>query len=759
MKKLLTSLLSASALFSAMAVDYTWTGAAEGDAENWCNPTNWGKTASSDWPKSTSDKAIFPANAASTVCIPSDLSVYAVIFNAGSSVTFKRAPGLESRPQLWSRHSFTDNGIVSFELDGVSFRREVNWTPKAGASFTLRNGADLYLNDFSITAMDSVSLSGGSSMSVNSLYFNGAARTITLDDSSLNVRANAFLGTANPGGGRFIFKGANPRLTVAGVFRTNNNNANMTEKMRFDFEVPAGGFAEVPVQSYGEKTLNGQNNLPAGYFQFSVLGTSPALAAGKSLDFCAALNPRGMNRVRISNGDETTASMRFTDGTPAAADPANDDTACGINFTLGSGDPAAASPRAGALLDYKTTTVARHVITATGWVTAVANNGFTSTLELWVGEANNASAMELASSCVPTAAGSYSLSFTAPENIGEKTYYFQFRITDTDGEETRTVSTGVFNAATKDSTIYTWKDKDGDWSGDWSDPDHWESDYASAYGIPMTGNATARFPRNHAIAVTVDDNFTVGTIDLLDSNPFDPADVIDVTLLGKEGDDYGTNKVIKATSLAINAKGGRFVLDRAALRVSNEFSLGANRLFEVKNGSSFYGNGKLTSIAGGTFYVGGASHASLGAMQQENPDSTLIIDDAVLYMRGDMGHATANVTTSGGQVYFRGKAPRMRFAAGRAPNFRANGKYTMVYSFEVPVGGYEAAPISSENATVDFPQYYGANYLKFEIAPESPCFTQTAEFDTPLVTWSGTKVILSNGKNIFGDLPDGGYFT
>ena len=60
---------------SAWATDYTWTGGADGDGQNWYNPTNWGKTAANDYPKSTSDKAIIPASADVTVVITNDVKV------------------------------------------------------------------------------------------------------------------------------------------------------------------------------------------------------------------------------------------------------------------------------------------------------------------------------------------------------------------------------------------------------------------------------------------------------------------------------------------------------------------------------------------------------------------------------------------------------------------------------------------------------------------------------------------------------------
>ena len=733
---------------SAWATDYTWTGGAEGDGQNWYNPTNWGKTAANDYPKSTSDKAIFPAGADVTVVITNDIKVYQVTFNAGCSFTLKGVAANGVVPQLNSNNNFADNGVVKFKLDGAYFYRNGGWTPKAGSSFELVNCAKLYLSEFYLTTMDSVSLSGGSTMSVNQLFFNGKGRTLTIDDSTFEARSHTYLGTANPGGGHIVFKGAHPIFRVlSGECRTNNNNPGMTDMFDFDFEVPAGGFDEIPVQLYGNMLGNGHGNLPAGYFRFNVLEGSAA--TGSDLDFCAALSVKGIYQAKVSTATATVAELRTTDD--AAGTPASDGASRMLWLKFAGENPAAVAVHPAAIALTSLTTVNRHRIAVQGWVTALPTDGDTIPLELWAGEANNVATMVLADSCEPTALGWAELVFAAPEDIGEKTYYLQLKVGG--------CVTPVVSAATKDTTVYTWKAKEGDWSGAWDDPDHWATDYASAFAYPQTANAIAKFPRGHEIAVTVNDNYTVGTVDLTDYNPDDAADAIDVTFVGAAGEEYGTNKVLKVTKFDICAFGGRVALDRAAVKVSNAISLGANRVFALKNGAWFYCEAFVSQSAG-TFAVTDGSYASLGSMVQENAGSTLVIDDAALNMRGDLTHATANTTTHGGVVYFRGANPAMVFDAGKCINHRANGAYTMVYSLEVPKGGYAVAPIRTKSATVDFPQYYGANFLKFEINPKSPCFDEVVTFDTPIVDWrNGLKVVLSTGKNIFGELPDGGYFV
>ena len=130
-----------------------------------------------------------------------------------------------------------------------------------------------------------------------------------------------------------------------------------------------------------------------------------------------------------------------------------------------------------------------------------------------------------------------SFSFTADEDEGEVDHWFFARIRDLDsnGDTLSTAETATYKATTKDTTTYTWQAVNGDWSGDWHDPAHWSSDYASATGYPASGNATAVFPAGTNITVTISDNEKVGTLDLhATKNLTDAANAqgVDITFKG-----------------------------------------------------------------------------------------------------------------------------------------------------------------------------------------------------------------------------------
>lgn len=746
---------------SAWATDYTWTGGADGDGQNWYNPTNWGKTAANDYPKSTSDKAIIPASADVTVAITNDITIHTLTLNSGCSFTLKGAAEGGALPQLVLNSGFTDNGVKKFKLDHVYFYRNAGWTPKSGCSFELVNGAKLYLSDFYLTTMDSVSLSGGSTMSVNQLYFNGKARTLTIDDSVFESRSHCYLGRTNPGGGHIVFKGAHPIFRVlSGECRSNNNNAGMTDMFDLDFEVPEGGFAEVPMQLYGNMFSYNQGNVPNGYFRFNVLASSPAVAAGSNLDFCALLSTKGISRTKVSTADAATATLRLTDDA-RAENPASDGVARMLWLKLTGATASASAVHPAAIALASVGTVSRNAITATGWLTALATDGSNAQLQLWVGESNSTAAMTLADSVEASALGATSLTFVAPEDIGEKTYYLQLRLIRGAGDP---VVTPVISAMTKDETTYTWRAVEGDWSGEWSDPAHWTADYATADGYPHTANATVKFPRGHEIVVTIGDNTTVGTLDLSDYNPDDAADAIDVTFKGAEGEENGTNKVLKASTFNVGTPFGQVTVDRVKMNLPT-FALGTGRTLRLQN-AAFVTTGAIDHKYGGAIEVLSESTLDMnGSLNVNTAESTVRINDATIAMRGGSVYlAQQNVNIYGGLFVFEGSHPRLTFEKDRYVDLNSNSSSNRSdFRFVIPKGGYERPPISCvATQTKKFAQSNGRNYQNFYLSvdPASGCYEAEGEFTQPLIDWPGTTAGIIDTTCIrYGNLPDDGSFS
>ena len=797
-------------LFSAaaFATDYTWTGEG-GDDHGWRTPANWGQTTK--YPQG-GDRAIFPADCTAEVELGATNNYEAVNqlkVLAGANVRFYAAdPTAETRLDLKNAWE-VDNENNTIEFDHIRVDGGKAMVLGSGAVLTVKNNSDLRLGNTTVKKAARVSilsgsvvssgwidadssvgtllavdnatwtasgefafkntatnlLSNGATMKISTnLSINGPNTLLSIDNAALLVKGAANLGTATPGGGRIIFKGGNPMLKGSGTgeFKDSVNNANMTSHFDFDFVVPEGGFAAPPIQWMGQQAFRSNGNSPNGYFRFNVLQSSPALSAGTQTDCMLFYSLNGITSVKATNGDDTTSTQRLSDETGT-------DTSSSVALwaTIGSGT--AATPTAtgpGCLLNQKATTVARNVITATGTVTALASNGDATHVELWCGTANNAATMENVATVVPDSAPSkISASFSTPEDNGEVTYYFQWRLFDIGegGVTNYTDATDIFNAATKDTTTYTWQAVNGDWDGDWHDTAHWASDLPSAYGYPRTGNSTAVFPAGTNITVTISDNEKVGTLDLhATKNLTDAANACGVDVTFKGATATGTNKVLTATSININGPLGSLTLDNAALKNgSTALEFGQGFVFSLVNGSDYYQSGSdfrlyrkgarfelhdNSTASAHFFYIGGSG--------------VFVIDNSTYVARSWVG---LNANGSGGTFEFFGDHPLIDTAQNNV-SFMPYGSAASaaVLTFHVPAGGYSSAPIrcGSKEATNLFKTNGKGGSITLSVADDSPIYSTVGTFaDIPLADWSAGSASIDTTLLAYGALPDGGAFT
>ena len=481
--------------------------------------------------------------------------------------------------------------------------------------------------------------------------------------------------------------------------------------------------------------FDGQGNSPSRTFKINVTNESPAFAAG-TLTTCPLIASRaGINRystlpnLAISPG----AALAYSNLT-STADASSDGSAQVLWATLGGGGAAASPVEKSAIFDIVPLSVNRNVISATGYATAHSATAAETVAELYTDTSNAKANMTLVDTTAVTDVFSpIRLSYTAPVDEGEVTHYFYIRLVDKDagGNVLSTHETSVASAATKDSTTYTWQAVDGVWDGDWQDPAHWKTDVATLRGYPYTTSSKAVFPGGHAIVVTNSANNTVGTLDLKDNR-------VDVTFVGGES---GTNVILNVSTFQPHSMEGKVTLDSAYLKVANDFNFGPGD-FTLRNAAYFYASGKVYHESSGLIHLTGHSYMNLGYVRMTNNGTRLIIDDSTLYMRDNMEYAQTNVSSYGGRTTFRGAAPLMLFASGKGPNLRVNGSTATDWVFEIPSGGYASVPVRTSSATVDFPQKYNNGRLRFTVSEDSPCFSDIATFDTPLVAWNGTKSIL-----------------
>ena len=297
------------------AVTYTWNGAGlpnDDGSLNWSNPTNWGKTAAGDYPgKAKSDIATFPASTVSKVRI--DVTKTIATLNASGSgldLTFVRDEGcvltLTGAFNYGAANSTTETGS-RITLDGAEIVTGSATYINTTAALVLKDAATLqvptlYMRSSTVYDEGLLDLSGCSTMILSatgtSLGISGGAK-IVLDDSTLSVAGNVYVNNNDSGsltgGGRIVFKGANPKMQVSGATFRSENTASRTLGADFDFIVPAEGWTEPPLQhlSATGKFLDGAPKCPAK-IRFNVLPESPAFTGGLTADVPLISTAAGM---------------------------------------------------------------------------------------------------------------------------------------------------------------------------------------------------------------------------------------------------------------------------------------------------------------------------------------------------------------------------------------------------------------------------------------------------------------------------------
>ncbi|MBQ2624044.1 MAG: hypothetical protein IJG18_03005 [Kiritimatiellae bacterium] len=749
---------------SLFATDYTWTGV--GDDNGWRTPANWGQTTK--YPQG-GDRAIFPAGCTAEVKIGAVENYDAVAqlrVLAGANVRFYAAdPSAETRLDLKNSWEFNyENIAVTFDHVRVDGYKKLELG--TGATLSAINGSDLRLGDFVAKNAAGVSLLSGSVLSckyldgrssVNTVYTldnatltdsgtfdfqntgsltlsNGARMSVnvfqvtgdtvlTLDDSTFVVNDNFFCGMATPGGGRIVFKGAHPLFSMANggaEFKTQNNSASYTGHFDFDFIVPEGGFAEAPVHHIGQQSFRSTGNNPTDYIRFNVLPSSPALSAGTQTVCPLFLSiQNGIVRSKLSNGDTATATFRFTD-LSGATEATDDWGAKALYATIGSGAAAPAPSAAGSLSPLRTTSVNRRRITATGAVGAIATNGDTTHIELWAGEANNAATMAHVASLAPESApANFSAEFTAPENIGEKKYYFQWRLFDIGegGVTNRTESTPIFDATTKDTTIYTWTGAGDD--NKWSNPANWTDDQGGdCIGYPQSADAKARFRKS--ATVDIDLYKTIASLDLAVAD-------CDIVFTSSDTGAYR----LTLNDLKMPLEGTTWTIDHAYVYRTADLTPAADSKVVVKNGGTFYMNSLQLYNSGSVFEIGDGGTNNINYLRIGS--GSLVISNGYVNARQAI---YVGSSTKGGSLLFKGTHPRLHSSLKDAYFTTDLASPEAILGFEVPEGGYESAVITcNSDKTRTFFSDSKSQGVTIKILETSGAFSGASATVSPLVNW------------------------
>ena len=411
-----------------------------------------------------------------------------------------------------------------------------------------------------------------------------------------------------------------------------------------------------------------------------------------------------------------------------------------------------------------TATVKRRTLTISGRLSKLGMSN-ASAVSLWYGTTDDADAFVQAGEPIAvTTTDSFSFARDLP--AVSTAYSWQLRAVNTALGDTYSVTgrSSVVSTTTRDDTTYTWKDKDGDWSGHWNDADHWDAVPAGdALGYPDSTYAKAVFPFGHHIEVTVDGEYTVGTLDLSAYDPDDTSNGIDVTFRGAAFGEGESRKLLTvSTLLDLNGPYGSVIFDnlRVADSGSSDTIVGPKRTFSVTGYSSYYKSASAFKIFYGSQVAFSCATGSVNTLYLGYSGSTLTIDDSVITCRNECG---LSQTSTGGNIVFKGANPSLYSSSTSTKCLYAVNNVSSRITFHVPAGGYANPPITcvAKKTQNLFAKNSKSGTITLAIAPESPCFATAGTFDTKLVAWTGstTSYYIDRSLLAYAALPDGGTFT
>ncbi len=253
---------------------YTWRRSVrEG---RWDDPANWSANTSDaiGWPSSKSCSVNFDHGTEAIIHCPTNIYVDYIYFNSKHmKLTFDtkgRVPGDEPIEFYAPRIRFFDNKSDNTDYaDEISFSDLKVWWSydwdyhPVGWRLTFTDGAIFnYPHDgfrcYPTTknapyGWNQFEVLNGATANFNNYYFGGGARVLV--SNATMVCRSQFLVSCWQGGGVVRFEGTNPVLKVGSNFRGDvdmSGNVALTNKWGgCEFNVPAGGYAEPPIQFTG----------------------------------------------------------------------------------------------------------------------------------------------------------------------------------------------------------------------------------------------------------------------------------------------------------------------------------------------------------------------------------------------------------------------------------------------------------------------------------------------------------------------------
>ncbi len=562
-------------------------------------------------------------------------------------------------------------------------------------------------------------LSGRSTLTVESYFQTGLQTTFDIDDSTVISETQTLTlcnGSGDTGGDTFTFRGDNPQLIVKKGISIKNAASVGANGAIFNFEVPEGGFIEAPVydvstgKTFGNPTNIKPDGVNAKFIHVNLLASSPALDPDYAYATLSKLlfSASGLQNTAFFNctidGADNQASFAFTtsDGETAASSPAN------VRYIVARMQNGAGNKEvrfrgvteSSGVAGNTTISASRLALTLSSAATALADTPLKTYAVLYAGESS--SSMSAVSERQITELGAFSMTWSG--SVYAKTYYLRLALETrtAGGETTYTEWSPVMSAATLDSTTYTWRDVNGDWTGDWGDNRHWsDNQNGDCLGHPATKEANVYIPGGHDIVINLDAAYTCGHFRGTDDNirltlttPAASRDANKLTAYDfGSNTDYssfgGTNCVVVFDGVSTEMKRLQISAGRHSSLVFTNAAYCLFRYLSVNN------PGAWIRLHGGSYaYCWDATSMDLGGSTDASAPCGVLVDDSTLYVGNNFLFSNPSSSAVGGSIRIRGKRGKVVNGGMNDISVYANTSYPNEHHiiFDVPDGGFDDIP-------------------------------------------------------------------
>ena len=283
-----------------------------------------------------------------------------------------------------------------------------------------------------------------------------------------------------------------------------------------------------------------------------------------------------------------------------------------------------------------------------------------------------------------------------------------------------------------DKATYTWQPVDGDWNGAWTNAAHWSCDKADNLGYPQSNSATASFANctlSSPVTVTVPGQYSIGPLNLFGANPASLTFVgtgaatsrITTTALQDKAIKANTSIEFRDMTLSRGSEAAWLVMDSSVAGGPTNITL------RLSGATLSYVNA-LTVAApfSKVEFLDGSTATFSSKMSIGGTNSVVTIEDSRVSAKAI--YIPADADGPGMKVLLRGTAPLLKQHTTDGTFGCWAQSWPVVYEFQVPVGGYAAAPVQMVSTAYKFGQAHNDDK-----SGATPTFSFTVAKDSPAI--------------------------